>query len=232
MERLIDKEKTKLQNLRITFVRHSIKGMDGNLTPDGITLAEEYGNALVGGRNVKIYTSDIQRSIDTGQIIYKQLETPLKPRVSSILSEFPYTDEKIEELGLSGGKWMLLKEDSEFLPSTKFMAGRISSFVLDTRSVFIKSKYHEDLNVIAVSHVPPLMCFLGHILALEQNKDFIDEDVRAELLSLLGGNFIRPLHGFEITFPVNTKGCLVSFSSRSIDLPLGFLETVAESAGK
>lgn len=213
---------------KIILIRHSIKGQDGELTPDGVLLAENYGKTLTTGYRdcIKIYTSDIQRSIDTGHIIYDQLETPFKPRIKNILSEFPYTDEKIEELNLNGGRWLLHNEDDELLPSTRFMAGKIASFILETGEIISKHKTVENLNVVAISHVPPLMCFLGYAIAFNHSKDFIDEDIKEELLTLFRGSFIKPLQGFEVIFSPSSNEYTILVSGKSFKIPLSFLESL------
>lgn len=224
-ERLKNKEQETVPKLRIFFVRHSSKGSDGNLTPEGGIKAEKYGIALLlDNQHIKIYTSDIQRSIDTGNKIFSQLDTPFKPRTRAILSEFPYTDKKIEELGLSGGKWLLLKEGNGFLPSTKFMAGKIALFALSMYE--LSKRTNTGAEILAISHVPPMMCFLGHIIAAQNQKEFIDEDVRSKLMSKFESKFLKPLEGFTISFgrdEINLEYCKVDFCDESVTIRLTLL---------
>lgn len=231
-EWLQSKEHKTAPKLRITFVRHSSKGSDGNLTPEGVTKAEEYGIALLpDSQHVKIYTSDIQRSIDTGNKIFSRLDTSFKPRVRVILSEFPYTDEKIKESGLSGGKWLLLEEGNEFLPSTKFMAGKIAFFAFSIHE--LSKRMNNRTEILAISHVPPMMCFLGHIMAAQDQKEFIDEDVRSKLMSKFENKFLNPLEGFTICFGKdenNLEYCKVDFCGESATIPLSLLRDWANTS--
>lgn len=97
------KERIGKGNFTITFLRHSSKGSDGNLNKEGIRKAENLDLVFGPKTKIEIYTSDIRRSIDTGKIIGRKFDIS-EPMIVPILSEYPYTDEKIEELGLSGRK--------------------------------------------------------------------------------------------------------------------------------
>jgi broad specificity phosphatase PhoE len=225
VERLHKEELVKRGEFSVNFIRHSSKGPDGNLTPAGIAKAQDLGVALAtNSENIVIYTSNIQRAKNTGKEILSQLNTTIKPRVRSILSEFPYTDEKIEELGLGGGKWLLLKDGNEHLPSTKFMAGKIAKFLLDNQAVFTKLDKNQNAKIIAVSHIPPMMCFIGHIIAEQEGKDFIDEDIKEKLMSKFESGFFKPLEGFEVMFNNSvSNNCWVDFCNEKFTIPFSLL---------
>src|SRR3989344_3715233 len=175
--------------LTITFLRHSTKGPKGNLSEEGRKKAEGFEMATELNSIIEIYASDIQRSIETAKILSGRLRIA-EPVIAPILSEHPYTDEKIEELGLSGGKWLLVEKASRFL------AGKIAIFTVDQ----LKSKkLNEKRQIIAISHVPPIMSFLGHVLAYAKNKSSIDEEIKSELFGFFEG-FVKPLEGFKMVF--------------------------------
>ncbi len=212
----------------VTFIRHSSKGFDGNLTSEGIIKARNFGAALViNTESVAIYTSDIQRAKDTGKEILGQLNTTSKPRVRSVLSEFPYTDEKIEELGLGGGKWLLLKDGNENLPSTKFMAGKIAKFLFDNQAAFTKLDKNQNAKIIAVSHIPPMMCFLGQVMALQAGKDLIDEGIKTKLMSKFEHGFFKPLEGFQVVY--SAGGYKVNFLGDNFPVPVSLLQDLAKT---
>ena len=207
--------------LTITYLRHSIKGPDGNLSEEGITKASDLDIHIRSNSNVKIYTSDIQRSIDTGKIIGRKFKIS-DPTIAPILSEFPYTDEKIEELGLSGGKWLLVESAS------KLLAAKIAKFTLD----ILESKTpNKNDHVIAISHVPPIMAFLGHVLAHSAGKRTIDEEIKAKLFESFDG-FVKPPEGFEIIYDQNSKDFIsVIFAKDNVQVPISFLQTFTNRSG-
>ena len=216
--REIEDKKESIGNgrLSIRFLRHSAKGPDGNLNESGVAEAEVFKLPLEAYPNVEIYTSDIQRSIDTGKIIGKRFGIT-EPFILPILSEHPYTDEKIEELGLSGGKWLLVES------AGKLLAGKIAKFTLNAIG---KSKSNDKAQIIAISHVPPIMAFLGYALAFSEGKSSIDEEVKTKLLEAFGG-FVKPLAGFEITYDANNKDSInIAFAKNNLQMPISFLETL------
>jgi len=199
--------------LTIRFLRHSTKGPDGNLSGKGIAEAKAYKFPAGAYSIVQIYTSNIQRSIDTGKIVGEKFGIT-EPFIVPILSEHPYTDEKIEELGLSGGKWLLVENAS------KLLAGKIAKFISnaieDVRS-------NNKTQIIAISHVPPIMSFLGYTLAYTKGRTAIDEEIKSELFKSFGG-FVKPLEGFEIIYDTNSKDFLsVIFANHNLQIPTSFL---------
>ncbi|MEK7553137.1 MAG: histidine phosphatase family protein [Patescibacteria group bacterium] len=212
------KERIENGNLTITFLRHSSKGPDGNLSKEGIIKASELDIRINSNSNVEIYTSDIQRSVDTGTIIGKKLRI-LQPKISPILSEHPYTDEKIEELGLSGGKWLLVEN------ANRLLAGKLAKFTLD--QLTSKKSIH-DSQIIAISHVPPIMAFLGHILVYSEKKNSIDEEIKTKLFESFDG-FVKPLKGFDIhIMSSNPDEMQVVFPKNRISIPISLLRNLAK----
>jgi broad specificity phosphatase PhoE len=225
-----DKEKRETpgnHSLEIIFIRHSSKRSDGNLSDEGRKNASEIHLPSGKGVFTEVFTSNIQRSIDTGKIISEKFGI-LKLTVDPALSEFPYTDEKIEELGLGGGKWLLLKDGNEHLPSTKFMAGKVAKFLLNNQAAFMKLDKNQNAKIIAVSHIPPMMCFLGHIMALQTGKDFIDESIKTKLMSKFENGFFKPLEGFQAVYSAGVYK--VNFSEESFSVPISFLQDLATTA--
>lgn len=163
-----------------------------------------------------IFTSDIQRSIDTGKIIGKKYGIT-KMVVDPILSEYPYTDERIEELGLSGGKWLLLEEAS------KLLARKIAKFILDKLENNDTIQNHKQ--IVAVSHIPPIMAFLGYALAHTKGKFSIDEEIKSELFESFGGGFVKPLEGFEILYDGRTDKDHLSIvlAGHNLQIPISLL---------
>ena len=183
--------------LKFDIIRHSTKGPDGELTISGREGAIKYGVLISEEvKNVWIFTSDIQRCIDTGRLIAKGINKPCRRTVMSMLSEEPYTDERLERLGLSGGKWLLLGDEHDILPSTKYMAGKIASFILN--SCETAKRYDEEIQILSISHVPTIMCFLGHILAESEGIASINNDIKQKLMGVFEGGFVKPLQGFSM----------------------------------
>lgn len=204
--------------LKITFLRHSIKGPDGNLTEDGKKKAEAFTYALDENGSVEIFTSDIQRSMDTGRIIAETNGITKPIVVAPILSEYPYTDEKIEELGLSGGKWLMVEE------AGKLLADKVAKFTLDKIE---DSKVGIKTQIVAISHVPPIMAFLGYVLAYSEGKTSIDEEVKSKLLDSFGG-FVKPMEGFEITYKANdTDSVYIVFPNHNLQIPISLLRNLS-----
>ncbi len=202
----------------ITFLRHSFKDKDGNLTDEGIVKARALDFAIPDGFEIKIFTSDIGRSEHTGKLLGEKLGN-LVPKIDPILSEFPYTDEHIEELGLSGLKWLSVNE------ATKLLAAKIAKFTLEQ----IKNT-NTNTQIIAISHVPPIMAFLGHTLAYTKGKLTIDEKIKSELFETFGGKFdkpafVKPLEGFEIKYDGSENLTLV-FSNHNLQIPISFLRNL------
>jgi len=111
-------------------------------------------------------------------------------------------------------------------PSTKAIAGKIAKFILDMKKVNDRVKLERQLRIIGVSHVPPLMCFLGHVFAFEEGKDFIDEEVKDRLQSYFESGFVKPLEGFNVTISENHLGEKITelvFSNEKHKLPIEFL---------
>lgn len=202
----------------ILIIRHSFKGPNGNLNKKGITKARAVSIANSVGSKFKIFTSDIQRSIDTGRIIGEKLAIT-KTTTNSVLSELPFSDEHLDELGLSGGKWLLQSK------ITRLLAKKIARFTLDQ----IENPDRKS-QIIAISHVPPIMAFLGHVLAYRKGKKSIDQEVQTELFESFGGKFdkpafVKPLEGFELTFDNNNKDSFsINFAGHILRLPISFLD--------
>jgi broad specificity phosphatase PhoE len=192
--------------LQINFIRHGAKDNLGNLTMEGRGEAASYGQGLKsqGGR-IKIYTSEIERAIDTGRIISEFGGLSAKQRISSLLSEEPWTDEQINGLHLEGGRWLFQGEE------TRSMAGKIALFIQAQRNGFDRMKTPGQIRIFAISHVPPLMCFMGQVLSEEQKKNHIDQGIADTLFSFYGGSLVEPkftppLEGFEVRISRNTQG--------------------------
>lgn len=202
----------------ITFIRHAKKGSDGQLTQEGIDKAREFETSHGRKQDLIIYTSNIQRAIDTGSLIAEAVGARHPKPPTELLSESPYTDEKIDLLGLSKGKWLQLTDESAGLPPTKYMAGKIASFVLEMGDNPAK-------HILAVTHVPPIMCFLGYALAFHEGKNMIDDDIKEKTYALFGGKIPDPLHGFDISYLSNVSVAqyTLSIANQRISIPKTFL---------
>lgn len=189
--------------LTITFLRHSHKGDDGNLDENGIIMAEALNIPIPENSGIK------------------------EPLIDPILSEHPYTDKRIEELGLSGGKWLLVEG------ANRLLAGKIAKFTLDRLD---NKKSGKNSQIIAISHVPPIMAFLGYVLANSKGKDFIDQETQFELFKSYGGKltddgrsiepaFVNYLEGFKINYNPERNGLLeISFRNQIILMPITQLQ--------
>jgi len=203
--------------LKIIFLRHSTKGPDGNITEEGKEKAKNFTLQSDENESIEIFTSDIQRSIDTGTMISNTNKITKPIVIDPILSEYPYTDEKIEELGLSGGKWLLIDEAS------KLLADKIAKFTLDAIENNTLGKKEQ---ILAISHVPPIMAFLGYLFAYVDGKNCIDEEVRSQLLESFNG-FVRPLEGFELTYYANNEDFVqVAFTNQSLQIPISVIKNL------
>lgn len=212
------KEQVGIGQLTLTFLRHSHKGVDGNLDEMGIQMAKDFDISTFENSKVEVYSSGIWRSIETGKIIGGKLKiSPII--IDPILSENPYTDEKIEKLGLSGGKWLLVDE------ANRLLAAKIARFTLGQ----IEARDRKS-QIIAISHVPPIMAFLGYVLAFNKGKNSIDQETQTELFESFGGKFdkpafVKPLEGFELIFDNDNNDTFsINFAGHNLQLPIIFLE--------
>jgi len=201
-EQKVNKEKVSPRNLSIHFIRHAHKDSTGMLSQEGILAASNFAFNPKYASNPLIVTSNIQRAEDTGTIIANNFHENISVKVTPLLSEAPYTDEKISELELNGGKWLLINKEGGKLPSTKVMAGKIAYFILEQLTNHSDSKNEE---LIAVSHIPPMMCFIGYLLAFNDNVDFINESIRQKLQGYFESGFFTPLEGFLVNFDQNNR---------------------------
>lgn len=192
--------------LEIEIIRHAQKGLDGLITEEGKMAASAYGKSLVTDeRNLKVYTSDIQRAIDTGDLINIASESTYSPRARDFLSEFPYTPEKLLELGLDAGSWPFLDKGIEKLPSTHVIAGKLAKFILDEQRILPRISKPGAIHIVAVTHAPTIVCFLTHVLADEMNKPTVDNEVIEKLEVAIGNKYIQPLNGFKVSLLMNNE---------------------------
>src|SRR3989344_9004154 len=167
----------KENTLQIDIIRHAQKGSDGELTEEGKVNAFSFVSNLSGTeRDVKIYTSDIKRAIDTGDLINTTSKSNYLPRVRDFLSESPYTDERLSELRLDGGKWLYLNEGTADLPDTKVVAGKLAKFILNIHRLRSRIKDPNHFSIVGVTHVPTIMCFMSHLIAHDLGKSAIDAE--------------------------------------------------------
>jgi broad specificity phosphatase PhoE len=186
-------------NIRI--IRHGHKDKSGKLSPEGQEKTRKLAEDLKSlDDNLLLYSSDIQRSQDTANIIGSICSNRVnQTEVSVLLSEKPYTDERISELGLDGGKWLLSNESTRGMPSIGAFAGKLAKFIQEI------DEEENDRDILAISHVPPIMAFLGFVIADSEGKNEIDSEIKEELHEIFDGGFPKPLEGFEINKTDDTR---------------------------
>ena len=89
------KERGRNVTIHVVFLRHGEKGPSGELAPEGVRQATEYGEKMIPRDAVKGYSSPIQRVIDTVERVIKSAphEKKLKTRVKAELGIPPFSKE-------------------------------------------------------------------------------------------------------------------------------------------
>lgn len=218
MERRSGEETLESPGLKIRIIRHSSKGADGNLDFDGISNAKAYPLALEDRTSLEIFSSDVTRCRDTAKLIGESVGIP-EPTVTPILSEYPFTEEQIEGMNLSGGKWLLVE------PISSHLAGKVASFIIDRISSY---NQRQNTQIVAVSHVPPIMAFAGHTLAVTEAKSSIDSEIMAKLFEIFGG-FVKPLEGLDIFYSGSQISSVsVHLPNTIVNIPTGYLRMLRD----
>jgi hypothetical protein len=78
-----------------------------------------------------------------------------------------------------------------------------------------------------------MMCFLGYIIAAQDLKEFIDEDVRNKLMFKFEDKFLKPLEGFTISFAKDENDleyCRVDFCGESATIYLSLIHDWANTS--
>jgi len=185
------------RTINIKLIRHGPKDESGLLSSEAQELIQQFASSLpIPQTGYLFYSSDIQRSISTADIVRSSLAIHLPVKVDELLSEAPLTDEKISELGLDGGRWLLLNLLTDKLPSIEAFAGKTALFIKNLKNDLFDKK--EGSNIIAVSHVPPIMAFLGFVVADSVSKNEIDLSVKDRIHTIFDGGFPKPLEGFDV----------------------------------
>ncbi len=206
---------------RLRIIRHGQKDEEGNLSSKGQNETQRFAQELINNDNFLIYSSDIQRSKDTASIL-RTVSNSEQISITKLLSEEPYTDERISELSLDGGLWLLMDEPTEQLPSMSAFAGKMAKFIEDMENNL--SKETKAIDIIAVSHVPPIMAFVGMVIADSQGEQEINEDIKNRLHSLFDGGFPSPLEGFEINKHNNKR--ILQVKDKSFEVTDELLESL------
>lgn len=234
-----DEREFRSSEMRLVFVRHASKDVNGLLSEEGRLEAADFWNKFFSGEVpeiVNFYHSDILRSKETVEMMLSAFVHNVgEVRQMDDLSEEPYSDENISKLGLDGGKWLQGDFIHSDLPSSKLLAGRLARIICDFFDNFSSSNIDIDELNIFVSHVPPLMLFARWVLEKELGLDLVANE---EILIKMGG-FTKVLHGFEILVRKNKEAMEVkmifdkfieenSFDKLEFDLDIDHLRVLSE----
>lgn len=108
---------------------------------------------------------------------------------------------------------------------SKLLAGKIAKFTLE---MLENKDINKNTQIIAISHVPPIMAFLGHVLASLEGKNLIDEGIKTKLFESFDG-FVKPLEGFDIHISdTNSDRIEVSFPKNTINIPISLLHDLSK----